>query len=530
MRATEFINEVFQNQTVPWKWMFRGSEEASALFTVGDVPYRFHCYTTNPKIWEVEFSVEDDEVRAANKDYEITGTGNAATVMSTVVGILKAFLVEYKDKIDALSFSAKEDSRQALYAKMVRRLLPDWGYYKQDDTFTLKTPKLVAAQEKQRAIFRKHNALMAAQARERELARQSEVTETETYQSPPQDVDDTSYDERVERVKSQVEKFARSNGVDAAFAPWVNSLGQTIAIELTDLFADNPGSGGGTKVMKLLCTLADEQKISVYLKPESGRNRNDFYPRFGFQNDKRNHGFMVRYPPWEDLDETKHLKRKEELTEYEQGTPASDKIISRLKSLGYEQLGGGFDATVWSKDAGSVVKILMPSRAIPGRASDADRGFLTFYEFCQQNDSPNLPKFVDIGGAHHTVFEIDGIPYRQIAMERLTPLTPNSFESYMIDMLASLAKIGAPWGNIVDMLKKPSTWASTDVGAYRSMPGMIKQKFADPVTYKHWGMLYITIGRLYKTGLKAGLGWDLHGDNVMQRADGTVVITDPYFT
>lgn len=228
--------------------------------------------------------------------------------------------------------------------------------------------------------------------------------------------------------------------------------------------------------------------------------------------------------------EAQHLMKEEELTEYEQGTPASDKIIAKLKSLGYEQLGGGLDATVWSKDAGSVIKILMPSRTIPGRVSDAERGFLTFYEFCQQQDSPNLPKFVDIGGAHHTVFEIDGIPYRQIAMERLKPLTPNSFESYMIGMLADLAKMGAPWSNIVNILKRPSTWESTDVIAYRSMPDMVKRKFADPDAYKHWGMLYITIGRLYRAGLKAGLGWDLHGENVMQRNDGTVVITDPYFT
>jgi hypothetical protein len=170
MRANEILTELFKNQSVPWKWDFRGSEEASALFTVGDVPYRFHCYTKNPKIWEVEFSVEDDEVRAANKDYGITGTGNVATVMSTV-GILKAFLVEYKDKIDALSFTAKEDSRQDLYARMVRRLLPDWGYYKQDDTFILKSPELVAAQSRQKSMFAKHNERMAAQAREREEAR-----------------------------------------------------------------------------------------------------------------------------------------------------------------------------------------------------------------------------------------------------------------------------------------------------------------------------------------------------------------------
>jgi hypothetical protein len=127
----------------------------------------------------------------------------------------------------------------------------------------------------------------------------SDVNEAEL---DPRDPDDVSYDEKVERIKNQVEKFASLNGVNAILQPWKPS-GQTIGIELTDLYADNPGSGGGSKVMMLLCKLADEEQISIYLRPESARNRNEFYPRFNFENDKRHYGFMVRYPPFEDIDE-----------------------------------------------------------------------------------------------------------------------------------------------------------------------------------------------------------------------------------
>jgi hypothetical protein len=61
--------------------------------------------------------------------------------MSTVVDIMRAFLDKYKDKIQVLEFSAKEDSRQGLYARMVKRLLPNWTMTQKDGFFTLFAPK-----------------------------------------------------------------------------------------------------------------------------------------------------------------------------------------------------------------------------------------------------------------------------------------------------------------------------------------------------------------------------------------------------
>jgi hypothetical protein len=61
--------------------------------------------------------------------------------MSTVVDIMRAFLLKYKDKIQVLSFSAKEDSRQGLYARMVKRLLPDWTMKQSGEHFVLVAPK-----------------------------------------------------------------------------------------------------------------------------------------------------------------------------------------------------------------------------------------------------------------------------------------------------------------------------------------------------------------------------------------------------
>lgn len=69
-------------------------------------------------------------------------------------------------------------------------------------------------------------------------------------------------------------------------------------IELTDLYADVPGRGDGTKALQNLCDLADEYGHNIYLRPESERNK-VFYARFGFIREENPRYFaipLVRYP------------------------------------------------------------------------------------------------------------------------------------------------------------------------------------------------------------------------------------------
>ena len=136
----EKLDELFQPGK-DWKWSFQGSEEAVAVFHVGEVPYMFHAYGPDP-IWEVEFKQHGNKLNRSQK-FGLTGTGNSAEVMSTVVDIMRSFLDKYKDKIEVLIFSAKEDSRQGLYARMVKRLLPDWTMKQEGESFVLTAPKQV---------------------------------------------------------------------------------------------------------------------------------------------------------------------------------------------------------------------------------------------------------------------------------------------------------------------------------------------------------------------------------------------------
>lgn len=238
---------------------------------------------------------------------------------------------------------------------------------------------------------------------------------------------------------------------------------------------------------------------------------------------------VVKYDPETDVHSFYYKTPDEKLNEYEHGTDNSKQIFSKLEGLGYKKLGSGQDATVWAKDENHVIKILMPRRTLPSEVANAELGFITFYDFCKKHpELPNLPRFIDIGGQGHTVFEINGTSYRQIAMERLQQIPRGSFEEGMVWMLADLSKYGASWPNLVHQMKNPVSW--TGYSGPLNMAAEVTKQFADQAVSTRYGILSVTMGRLYRAGLKSGLGWDLHTENAMLRPDGTIVIVDPFYT
>ena len=133
MKATEFITEIFRPGNQNWKWNRQSPEEAVANFTVGKRNYvwratNHHRALGKPKVWEIEFRLIRDLFDPDRSDlFGTTGTGNSAEVMSIVVDIMREFLQDYGDDVQTIVFNAKENSRIALYTKMVKRLIPNWG-------------------------------------------------------------------------------------------------------------------------------------------------------------------------------------------------------------------------------------------------------------------------------------------------------------------------------------------------------------------------------------------------------------------
>jgi len=98
-----------------------------------DMGFAYQFQTKDGKGYEVTLDVDDDfvyEVIFADEAgrIDLTGAGNAAEVIGTVIAILKAHVKEHN--LPDLSFSAeaKEPSRVRLYTTLVNKLSGDMGY------------------------------------------------------------------------------------------------------------------------------------------------------------------------------------------------------------------------------------------------------------------------------------------------------------------------------------------------------------------------------------------------------------------
>lgn len=211
--------------------------------------------------------------------------------------------------------------------------------------------------------------------------------------------------------------------------------------------------------------------------------------------------------------------------EAEEGTPESEEIVRTLEQAGYKQLGSGADATVWMKDVGTVIKIIMPDIDLP--MTDATEIFYKFYDFVSKNQQyENLPKFLKIDGKPYTTFQIGNKEYVQVAMEQLYPIDEYGIEGDIVNVLSDSASKRHSWGKTLENLRDPANYLGSTNEAETIA---FIEKLSDEQLRK-LEILYKLMAVLYHTGSINKFGWDLHTGNVMKRKDGTLVIIDPWFS
>lgn len=157
MRYYDLITE----SAVKWKWRLFDKDAASALFKIDNVVYEFKAINMQYQHEEHDIATGDyDDSAYADDDYyddpvgpdysgywwiefdalsingrrlndkeavSLTGTGNAATVISTVTEILGDFIKRKKNTIQTIEYDHQNlRSRIAVYNHMFKRLTPDW--------------------------------------------------------------------------------------------------------------------------------------------------------------------------------------------------------------------------------------------------------------------------------------------------------------------------------------------------------------------------------------------------------------------
>jgi hypothetical protein len=189
-------------------------------------------------------------------------------------------------------------------------------------------------------------------------------------------------------------------------------------------------------------------------------------------------------------------------------------IRKELMSKGYKYLGGGIDKHVFSEPGTGNAFIVFGTRRGYKEFTPDQKMFADWVRYCEKHsNNPHLPKFSGLES-----FQFRGQTYIQCRMERLQEASDKigqvlhfiadyasdlggglSYEDVIIDMLDS-ENIDYSFNQIVENLGGPESAA----------------------------MLIDTVKTVIEFGMNHGFSIDLHRGNYMQRADGTVVINDPF--
>lgn len=195
------------------------------------------------------------------------------------------------------------------------------------------------------------------------------------------------------------------------------------------------------------------------------------------------------------------MRHHEIISEYSNFHPDIKKL---MLEKGYTYVGSGMDQLVFLDHDGTVLKIFGYSDRSKGHNLAA-----TFIEFCKHNkNNPFLPKFSGL-----SPFEYDGQKYLQIRQEKL-------FSTELGDFIESI-------GSRIMMLYS----ADTDRIIAKDLSEEWKKEASQiNAAFGRDGVLELTetLRQLVNVGEHHGYNWDLHAENIMERANGTPIIVDPW--
>ena len=193
-----------------------------------------------------------------------------------------------------------------------------------------------------------------------------------------------------------------------------------------------------------------------------------------------------------------------------------------LDKKGYQYLGGGIDKQAFLEPrTGQVLVIFGYNARAGGGFSDDQRMFVDWAKYCKKNKAnPHLPRFSDWAS-----FDYQGQRYLQIRMEPLRELS--DYLKMLVVDLEEVAKYSK--SNPKTAFKKIAKFANfnlLDAGEPDDLDyqAVVKNLGGEQAAYN----LLKTVYDVKKFGKQHGFRIDLHSGNYMQRADGTIVVNDPY--
>ena len=203
-------------------------------------------------------------------------------------------------------------------------------------------------------------------------------------------------------------------------------------------------------------------------------------------------------------------------------------VRKELISKGYKYLGSGIDKQAFLEPGtGQILVIFGYGKWSKGKFSPDQLTFANWAKYCQQHsNNPHLPRF-----SGWESFDYKGQRYLQIRMEPLKELPQN-----IKDIVTWLDVYVNEKGKI-DSEQVAKKIGSHGVEEFDYDKGdFYQKKFKAKKIIEYFGGakaasgLMKTVQIAKRMANKEDVTLDLHGGNYMQRADGTIVVNDPFVT
>jgi len=196
-------------------------------------------------------------------------------------------------------------------------------------------------------------------------------------------------------------------------------------------------------------------------------------------------------------------------------------ISQALANKGYKYLGGGIDKQAFSEPSTGQVLVVFGYHKEHKEFSPDQRMFIDWINYCNQHaGNLHLPRFSGFES-----FRYHGKNYIQARMEPLQELS-DYLKMIVVD-LEEVAKYSK--SNPKTAYKKIADWANhnlLDAGEISDLDheAVVKNLGGEQAAYN----LLKTVYEVKQFGKQHRFKLDLHGGNYMQRADGTIVVNDPF--
>ena len=196
-------------------------------------------------------------------------------------------------------------------------------------------------------------------------------------------------------------------------------------------------------------------------------------------------------------------------------------ISQYLAKRGYQYLGGGIDKQAYLEPGGQVLIVFGYRPGNTENFSPDQRMFIDWIKYCNQNKSnPHLPRFTGFES-----FQFQGKNYIQARMERLNevPARIKELVSYL-DHAAD--HMGAK--DFDAALKRLTFAGNYDEEADEFRYDTVEQIVDFLGGPERAANLLNTVHQVKQFSRQHGYSLDLHSGNYMQRANGTIVVNDPF--